>query len=352
MVTTAMIKSTSVLRLLLLAVVVALVVSCNNDTDPAADVAGTVTVRDVANATPLTGPDARVDTLVLKYAAGDTFQYRAIQISTGGADTAFMEQRSTHVYTKRVKAVRGDGTFEIGMTFDTIKVDVVAKNNRTGAVLQEQHFTSADSAQRSNPAYAQFAALIGEEVTILLRPNATIQEISGVSSIVNKIIGKQQVPVDVQAQYARQIELAVYASFVEQEYLRFPVNGVDSTGGWSTSNSAPILNNVFVAKSTASYRIAGVKKVKGRRVADVAATLSGTVTTGDIPKGSTLRVTMGKSEITGSGRTIVDLDKGYTISKSTDLATDLQATITNTANAQSQKMAQRTTMRTTVELLR
>jgi hypothetical protein len=263
-----------------------------------------------------------------------------------------MEQRSTHVYTKRVKSVRGDGTFEIGMTFDTIKVDVVAKNNRTGAVLQEQHFSSADSAQRNDPAFAQFSALIGEEVTILLRPNATIQEISGVSSIVNKIVGKQQVPMEVQGQYARQIELAVYASFVEQEYLRFPVNGVDSTGGWTTSNSAPILNNVFVAKSTASYRIAGVKMVKGRRVADVSASLSGSVATGDMPKGASIRVTMGTSEIVGKGRTIVDLDKGFTISKSTELTTNLQATITNTANSQSQKMAQRTTMRTTVELLR
>lgn len=340
-----------VMRLVALAALAACIISCNSQDAPQ-DVQGPITVEDIANATPLTSSESTIDSLVLKYAKGDVFRYRAVQISTGGVDTAFMEQRSTHIYTKRVRNVRGDGTFEIGMTFDTIMVDVKATNKRTGQVIQEQHFTSADSAQRNDPAFSQFGALIGEEVTIILRPNATIQEISGVSSIVNKIIGNQTVPEEARAQFARQIEMAAYASFVEQEYLRFPATGLDSTGGWSTSNTAPILNNILTASSTARYSIAGVKKVKGRRIADVSATLSGTVTTGAIPKNASLRVTMGKSEIIGNGNTIVDVEQGYTISKTTELTTDLQATVTNTATNQSQNMAQRTSMRTTVQLIR
>lgn len=340
-----------VMRLVALAALAACIISCDSQDTPQ-DAQGPITIEDIANATPLADSQSTIDALVLKYVKGDVFRYRAVQISGGGADTAFLEQRSTHVYTKRVRNVRGDGTFEIGMTFDTIMLDVKALNKRTGQVIQEQHFTSADSAQRNDPAYAQFTALIGEEVTIILRPNATIQEISGVSSIVNKIIGNQQVPAEARAQFARQIELAAYATFVEQEYLRFPVEGVDSTGGWSTSNTTPILNDVFIASSTARYTIAGVKKVKGRRIADVSSTLNGTVTTGRSTKGSKLRVTMGKSEIIGNGQAIVDVEQGYTISKTTDMTTDLQATVTNTATNQSQNMAQRTSMRTTVQLIR
>ena len=340
-----------VIRILALAAIAALVISCDSQDSPQ-DAQGPITIEDIASATPLTDSESKIDSLVLKYAKGDVFRYRAVQVSTGGVDTAFMEQKSTHIYTKRVRNVRGDGTFEIGMTFDTIMIDVTATNKRTGQIIQEQHFTSADSAQRNDPAFSQFAALIGEEVTIILRPNATIQEISGVSSIVNKIIGNQQVAAEARAQFARQIELAAYASFVEQEYLRFPSAGLDSTGGWTTSNTAPILNNIFVASSTARYSIAGIKQVKGRRIADVSATLTGTVTTGDIPRGSTLRVTMGKSEIVGNGHTIVDVEKGYTISKTTELTTNLQATVSNSANNQSQNMVQRTSMRTTVQLIR
>ena len=340
-----------VMRLAALAALAAVIISCDSQDAPQ-DAQRPITIEDIANATPLADSESTIDALVLKYVKGDVFRYRAVQISSGGADTAFLEQRSTHVYTKRVRNVRGDGTFEIGMTFDTITVSVKATNKRTGQVIQEQQFTSADSAQRNDPAFSQFGALIGEEVTIILRPDATIQEISGVSSIVNKIIGNQQVPPDVRAQLARQIELAVYASFVEQEYLRFPAEGVDSTGGWTTSNIAPILNDVFIASSTARYTIAGMKKVKGRRIADVTAKLAGTVTTGKRSNSSTLRVTMGKSEIIGNGQAIVDVEQGYTISKTTDMTTDLQATVTNTATNQSQNMAQRTSMRTTVQLIR
>ena len=337
---------------LLLAATAVLLVACSDNGAPSEAAPGTVTLADVERATPLTGPEATVDSLVLKYKAGDTFQYLAEQVSTGGVDTAFMEQRSRHVYTKRVRSVRGDGSFEIGMRFDSIMIDVKAVNKRTGQVLQQQRFSSADSTQRSDPAYAQFSALIGEEVTIILRPNATIQEIGGVSSIVNKIIGDQKVDPAVRAQYARQIELAAYASFVEQEYLRFPAGGVDSSGNWSTTNSAPILGELFIASSTANYHIDGVKKVKGRRIADVSAKLTGTVSVGSIPKASPMRVTMGKSEIAGRGRSVVDVEQGFTISKTTELSTDLQAVLKNSVSGQQQNIAQRTTMRTTVQLLR
>ncbi|MBU3741277.1 MAG: hypothetical protein FGM24_03215 [Candidatus Kapabacteria bacterium] len=337
---------------LLLAATAVLLVACSDNGAPSDVAPETVTLADIDRASPLTGSEAKVDSLLLRYKVGDTFQYRAEQISTGGVDTAFMEQRSKHVYTKRVRSVRGDGSFEIGMRFDSIAIDVKAVNKRTGQVLQEQRYSSADSTQRSDPNYAQFSALIGEEVTIILRPNATIQEIGGVSSIVNKIIGDQKVDPAVRAQYARQIELAAYASFVEQEYLRFPVGGVDSAGNWSTMNKAPILGELFTASSTATYHIDGVKKVKGRRIADVSAKLAGTVSVGNVPKASPMRITMGKSEISGNGRTVVDVDQGFTISKTTELSTDLQAVLKNSATGQQQNIAQRTTMRTTVQLLR
>lgn len=340
-----------VIRVVALAAIAACVIACETQEAPP-DARAPITVDEIANASPLAGTESTIDTLVLNYAKGDVFRYRAVQVSTGGVDSAIMEQRSTHIYTKRIRNVRGDGTFEIGMTFDTIMIDVKATSKRTGQIIQEQHFTSADSAQRKDPAFAQFGALIGEEVTIILRPNATIQEISGVSSIVNKIIGDQPVPAETRAQFTRQIELAAYAAFVEQEYLRFPENGLDSAGGWTTSNAAPILNNIFIASSTARYHVDAVKKIRGQRIADVSSTLSGTVTTGNIPKGSTLRVRMGRSEIVGKGRAVVDVDMGYTISKTTDLTTDLQATVTNTATNQSQMMSQRTSMRTTVQLVR
>lgn len=341
-----------VTRLLLVALCATTLAACSNNDAPADEAGAPLTADDVRTASPLTGNEARLDTLTLKLKVGETYRYRITQTSNGGPDSAFLEQRSTHVYTKRVKGVRGDGTYEIGMTFDTITIDVKASNRITGAVLQEQHYTSKDSAHRKDPQFSQFNALLGEEVTVLLRPNATIQEISGVTSIVNKIAAGRPMPDDVRQQYTRQIEMAAYAPFVEQEHLRFPTNRIDSTQAWSVSTTAPLLNNVFIASSTSNYRIASVRNVKGHRVAEVVAEMNGTVAAGKLPPQAGMSVTMGASAIDGKGRTLVDADKGYTISKTNELTTDLAATVKNTANGNTQRMAQRTQMRTTVELLR
>lgn len=341
-----------VIRTLAAALCAVSIVACTSNDTPAEQDGAPLTYDDVRTAAPLAGDKARLDTLTLRLKTGETYRYKITQTSSGGPDSAYLEQRSTHVYTKRVKGVRGDGTFEIGMTFDTIMIDIKASNRTTGAVLQEQHYSSKDSAQRKDPQFTQFNALLGEEITIILRPNATIQEVSGVTSIVNKIAAGRPIPADVREQYARQIELAAYATFVEQEHLRFPVARIDSTGSWTTTTTAPLLNNVFIATSTSTYHIASVKEVKGHRVAEVVAEMDGTVKAGDLPPQARMTVTMGTSTITGKGRTVIDADKGYTISKSNELTTDLAATVKNQATGDAQRMAQRTTMRTTVELLR
>lgn len=315
-----------------------------------------VTAADTASATIVPASEARIDAFALRLDSGEVFRYRMTQSAVAGPDSAIAETKSTHTYLKRVKRVRSDGTMEVGMTFESIKVDAIIRNRITNQVLQEQHYSSSDSSQRKDPKYAQFNALLGEEVTITLTPQATIEEISGIKPVVNRML-------DVQTQLTpemrdrarqgleRQVEAAIYATYTEQEYLRFPKKGIDSTQGWDFTADAPLMD-LFMIHSEAKYHIDAVKEVKGHRIAEIMATMKGNITTVPLPKTAPVQVKVGRSAIVGTGRTIIDVAKGFTISKHNEVSTSVAATVRNTATGQQEDVSQQTVMRYTVELLR
>lgn len=346
-----------VTRLLLAALVVTLVACADTDTTPADEPsasasAETISETDITSAPEITGDAARIDTLKLRYAVGDVFRYRMRQEAVTGPDSAKATQRSSHVYTKRIKAIRSDGSFDIGIVVDSIEMSAVVRNTNNGSVLYEQYYNSSDSTNRNDPQRIHLSAILGEEITLILTPQGRIQEISGVSTIANKI--KAAVPTISDAEMpalSRQIEASVFAMLVEQEYMRFPTTALDSTRSWTSSNSTPVMD-FFQAASTATYSIRSVRSVKGHRLATIDARLAGAITALPTPKGSPVAVQVTKGEISGSGTIVIDADKGHTVKKDNQITTNVAGVVSQPSTGMRQPVSQRTVMRYSVDLIK
>lgn len=329
--------------------------SCTSDkTTPEERAAGEtqLTATDTSSAVALTDAEARVDTIRLNYSGGEVYRYRVQQSSSGGPDTGVVSSNSRHIYTKRIKSKRADGNFEIGITFDSISSGFTMKNTVTGQVLRQESFTSADTAQLKDPKNVSYAAVLGIEVTMIVSPKGKVQEIIGASTIVNRMIpAGQDIPADRREMLKQQVETAMFGAFSEQEYLRFPEKPLDSTQSWNTS-TATVLGDLFTVESTNTYRVNTVKKVKGLRIAEVTASVVGAIKARKIPPEYKVAVKVTKSIISGTGKTIIDLAKGYTISKSNDVNMSVNAAITNLADGRVEKGEQKTSIRYSVELLR
>jgi hypothetical protein len=350
-------RSVSVVaRLAILACIT--LIACNGSSDKPAEQAsettGTagVTAADTSGAKVIAIEDAHLDSLRLRYEQGDVYRYRVTQLSEGGSDSVVATTKTKHVYTKRIKAIRSDGSYEVGMRFDSIQVKATVRSRQTGKVLEEQEYRSSDTAMRKDVKYISFNALLGEEITILTNTRGQIQEMSGVSSVVNRILAASpNVPKEYAAELSKQIEMSVYATFTEQEYLRFPTTKLDSTNSWVTSTSAPVMN-LFMASNTVKYHVAAVKMVKDRKLADIEATMNGTITLQKLPADAPMKVSLSKSVVKGSGRAIIDVAKGFTVFKQNDVYTIVAANVRIVATGEQRNVSQETTMRYSVELLR
>jgi hypothetical protein len=326
--------------------------ACSGGDTPQDDAKGAVvTAADTAAAAPVSFAEARIDSFRVKFTPGDTFRYRVRQSSEAGPDSAVATSNSVHVYTKKVRAVRSDGSYEISMRFDTIRVDLVVRNRTTGAILTEQHYASTDSTQRASADYMQFNALLGEEVSLFISPKGVISQVGDVSPIVNKMLSKvgQEVPQATKDQFAEQIKQAIYASFYGQEYIPLPLAEIDSTGSWSVPSTSPIAE-LFAISTVASYHIDGVRTVRSRRIASITGGIKGTVNTRPLPPNAPFSVKILSSSIDGTTKSLLDVDGGYTIAKSNSVTFSVTARLDHrTAGTKNVSQTQRS--RYEIELL-
>jgi len=344
-----------VMQLACAAACLLVVASCTGEKSTPEERAGEEThllPNDTSNAVVLSASEARIDSLHLRYTPGDVYRYRVIQTSSGGPDSGVLTSRSQHSYTKRIKSKRADGNFEIGITFDSISSSFSMKNMLTGKVIRDGKFNSTDSADLKDPRNLNYSAVLGIEVTMIVSPTGKAQEIIGASTIVNRMIPPgQELPPDRKEMLKRQVETAMFGAFSEQEYLRFPESVLDSTQSWNTS-TATVLGDLFTVESKNTYRVTNVKKVKGLRIAEITATVIGSIKARPVPPEYKIAVKVSKSFISGTGRTVIDLAKGYTITKTNDVTMAVDAAITNLADGRTEKGEQKTTIRYSVELLR
>lgn len=342
-------------RLLCSLVVSCMFVACTSDKvayEVAEEKSGTIVASDTAQASTISFAEAKIDSFTLRYTKGEVYRYRVQQYSDGGPDTAAATTKSSHVYTKMVRNVRSDGSYEIAMRFDSIRINAVVRNRTTGALLLEQNYSSADSSQRANKDFVQFNALIGEEVLVYVSPRGAVLQVGDVSPIVNKMIATttQTIPQQAIEQLSNQIKSSVYATFHGQEIVPFPTVKIDSNGNWVNVLNTP-LGELFTVSTTARYHIVGLKKVAGRTLANIEAAVQGKISVRPLPKNAPFSVTLRSSSISGNSHSLLDAERGFTISKKNAITMNVAAQIVS-PKGERKNVSQVQVARYEIELLR
>lgn len=315
-------------RYILVGVVLAWLCACSPADKQATVAREELSLDDTSGATSQTPADAGIKGLVLRYRAGEVFRYRVVQETNGGPDTARTRSKSTHYYTRTVRSIRSDGSFETAMRFDSISVSAVISNVKTGQKLVEQSYRSSDTSAETKSRFPQFSALIGEDVLVYITPDGRVQQVGDVSPIVKKITASspQQVPPAALEQLASQIKASIYASFSLQEFVPYPKQEIDSAGRWVNEQVTP-LSDIFSLGTKATYTIERIYELNGRHLGVVSANVVGNVRVAPLPKGSPLSITMSSSSITGESNALMDVDRGYTVRKKNRITMNMTARV-------------------------
>ena len=310
-----------------------------------------LSLKDTSGAKAQTPAAAGIKGLVLRYRVGDVFRYRVVQETNGGPDTARTRTKSTHCYTRTVRSVRSDGSFETVMRFDSIRVSAVISNARTGQKLVEQSYRSSDTSAEVKNRFPQFSALIGEEVLVYITPDGRVQQVGDVSPIVTKIVATSPQPPPSAAleQLASQIKASIYAMFSLQEFVPYPKQEIDSAGRWVNEQVTP-LSDIFSLTTKAVYTIERIYELNNRHLGVVTANVVGNVRVAPLPKGSPLSIAVSSSSITGESNALMDVDRGYTISKKNRITMNMTARVRMPQGAE-QTVSQSQDSRYEIELL-
>ncbi|MBC8125370.1 MAG: hypothetical protein H7X70_06515 [Candidatus Kapabacteria bacterium] len=343
-----------VVRYLLTIIISVSLLACSGNESPKESVklsTAEATASDTASAKTISFTESKIDSFVLRYKKGDEFHYRVRQYLEAGPDTARATTQSTHVYTKKVLSVRSDGSFEVVMRFDTIRIDAFIRNKNTGVTLVEQHYFSSDSTQRTKDEFVQFNAIIGEDVSVFISPRGAILQVGDVSPIVKKMVStsKQTIPPEYVNQLSEQVKASFYSSFHGQEVVPFPTNKIDQDGKWSNAVSTPFAD-FFILSTIANYHIVNVKEVKNRRLASINASFSGSCSVRPLPKNVPFSVKVNSSSISGTSHSLLDVEGGYTISKKTAITMHVAATVVS-PKGEKNTVSQNQTSRYEIELL-
>jgi hypothetical protein len=330
--------------------------ACNNtkDNDPAAEgKSANITLSDTANAVSIPISEQNLTKLQYGVKAGETYHYKINQKTLIDQDSVHAETELTMYYTKTVKSIRSDGSMEMTVRFDSISARNKIPDFKPGSkTFKETRYSSRDSADRKNKQYESFNILIGEDVTMIVSPKGAIEEVSGLSPIVNKVLGAQKDSVSQQEknQIVEQIKNEAYIRNLQPEYQIFPDSTIDSNHSWTKTSSIPLFG-LFPTKNTVNYTVQSLKEIGGRKALEIVMNVQALVTNPKFKNGPAEFV-LNDHKIATSGKSIIDQEKGYTVFKKTEIMTYADATATNTQNKQSQRSKQRNTQITTIELIR
>jgi hypothetical protein len=327
--------------------------SCQQDAGNAQKVAGEqVVAADTAGAPKSPGALANIRSFTLRWRAGEVFRYRIEQVSEGGPDTARTYSTSTHWYTRTVRAVRSDGSFETVVRFDSIVVTGSVKNTRAGVTLMEQSYRSADTAEATRRRFPQFASIIGEDVVVYMSTNGRVEQVGDVAPIVKKIsaLAGQPLSPQMSEQLTEQVKTGVYAAFMLQEFVPYPEQGLDSNASWVNDQVSP-LSEIFTVATKASYALGDVYEVRGQRIGVIGATVAGAVQLRPLPPNAPMSIIISASSINGSSTSVIDVDRGITLAKRNSISMSMTAQV-RAPGGQRQELSQSQSSVTTIELLR
>jgi len=327
--------------IVLLFIGVLIFTSCNNDKNQPKNSEGTNTMSiDTSSKQKVSVQEQRIQKLEFNYTVGETLRYKMEQNDEIEQDDSIKAKNNTTLYYTKVITSNKNGILIFTMTYDSVMV--YQKSPTAGSLGgNEVKFNSNDSADKQNKNYAIFNALVGQPITVTMTNKGKIEEISGLTPVMNTLLkdspNASSIPEQQKSQMADQIRLGMFAQIIQQEQITLPDSTLDSTMTWSRTSPQEI-PPLFVSTSTVQYSIGNVSKIEDHKVADVKANLTGKIEL--IKSKIPIPVKLKSSSMTGSGKTFIDVDRGYTLLKDTKVVLSIVAESTNPKTKKVEQMKQ------------
>ncbi len=308
---------------------------------------------ELASAQQLNGNEAKITSLLYRVQAGDVFRYKFSQDDKLNQDGMNAETSQTLYYTKKIKSIKSDGSIEMTVRYDSIRLNNNYPDLRDSTKRITTSYNSSNPKDRENKDFNQYNGILGEEITALVSKDGHISEISGLTPLLSKIFGdmKDSLNPKMREQALEQIKVQLYQRPLQQEYQNFPDGGtIDSTNTWQFKERSP-LSGIFLVDNSITYHLDAVKQVGSRKTAFISAKLVSSI---DNPaqKQGIVAFKLNKSEISGSGETILDVEKGYTIQKKNTIRTFIDATMSDAKTKQSKRAVQSLVSTMKIELIK
>jgi len=328
----------------------------NGEKDPQTEKNGTessnVSVTDMAKAEDVPMEEQKISTLKYAPAKGDVFSYKVQQLEEIQEDTLKVIQKIESYYTKSIVALRSGGSIEMTVRVDSLYVSNTMPDPTKPGQSMIKTYDSRKKADRDNPDLRDFSAVIGEDIRIILDSKGRVEEISGLTPIINKILGdkKDSIAPEIKSRITSSLESQIFRLTIASEIIPFPDTKIDSTMSWTREEVNP-LSGLFRASSRSTYKLNSVKKIGDKRVGMIHAKLSAEVLKPRETNG-VVEMSLTSSSIGGDGEMVIDIEKGYTISKKTQVTSDLLGAVKDLKTKNERKIHQKTLTKISVELLR
>ena len=149
---------------------------------------------------------------------GDKSSYKLVQISKVERNSVQMEQSITQYYTKSILSIKPDSSIEMSVKIDSMRISEKGPDQAQPGKTVSLQFNSEDSAAKSKPEYKQYYAIVGAQVQILASKLGRIEEIIGLTPIINEILGnkKDSVPDKLKENLAQQIKTQFFQLPLQQ----------------------------------------------------------------------------------------------------------------------------------------
>jgi hypothetical protein len=287
----------------------------------------------------------------LKYivSKGDTFHYRMVaKTSTTEKSPATQNKEVSqdneinYYYTKEVDNVESSGIITYKVTYDSILI-----SSQMGEQTLKYNSNVNDS-MKNNPAFLQYNAVLREPFYIRVSQTGEITDVYGLEKIhqnLFKALGDTLSEKDKESIKESFGEQSV-KEVLQQEYQMFPSTPVYVDSSWVKSYNTQIL--FFDVVNSAKYTLKSIEKKDDQTFANIEASLVVDFLNKEV-KEQGVKLTVEKSETSGSGKIAFDLNRGCITNKET--ATDLNLEMRMSAQGQSANTTQKVKTNLTVTLL-
>ncbi len=266
--------------------------------------------------------------LVLKPTEGDTLRYKMV------AKTTATETLPTPQGDQEVKSSE-DITYYYTQIVDRVEESIVTYKVKFDSVQAVTSITSQDSSlsvtynsnvQDSIHNMAQFVkynSIIGENFYVRVSAQDSVLELYGMEKIYDKISANSG---DTLREEGKMILKESLKSELQQQFQKFPVNNeIARDSSWGLSYETNLM--VFPAKNILNYKLVDITKNEN---GDVLITLDASLTLELIKKevsDQNQKLSVNSVNATGTGKVVINLTQGYTVSKQTQTNVDLDMKI-------------------------